>query len=176
MCLYAPLYHPAPADGRITPANNRDFSWREQAMRRWLVMLSVVVILATGSQAWSQGNENKSADAKRIGELVQQLGSSKFTERENARRELEGIGAPALEALKKAAKSQDLETSRRAGEIVRLLEEKSNNAKILAPPRVRLNLQDTPVLDAVKELQKQSQYPIQIQGDPNVLAKRNVTP
>ena len=134
-------------------------------MGRWCVVLSFVVLMATGSQAWSQGNGNKSADPKRIAELIQQLGSLKFIERENARRELEAIGEPALEALKKAAKSEDLETSRRASEIVRLLEERSNTAKILAPKRVRLNLKDTPVLKAVRELERQSQYTIHIQGD-----------
>ena len=144
-------------------------------MGRWCVVLSFVVLMATGSQAWSQGNGNKSADPKRIAELIQQLGSLKFIERENARRELEAIGEPALEALKKAAKSEDLETSRRASEIVRLLEERSNTAKILAPKRVRLNLKDTPVLKAVRELERQSQYTIHIQGDQAALAKRKVT-
>jgi len=46
---------------------------------------------------------------------------------------------------------------------------------ILAPKRVRLNLKDTSVVDAVKELEKQSQYSIQIQGDKAALAKRKVT-
>jgi len=144
-------------------------------MRRCWVVLSFVLVLATGSRAWSQGNEKKSVDPKRIAELVQQLGSMKFLERENARRELEAIGTPAMEALKKAAKSQDLETNRRAGEILRLLEERNNTAQILVAKRVRLNLKDVTVLAAVKELEKQSQYPILIQGDQTALAKRKVT-
>src|SRR6516225_9827351 len=108
-------------------------------MRRCWVVLSFVLVLATGFRAWSQGSEKKSVDPKRIAELVQQLGSMKFLERENARRELEAIGTPAIEALKKAAKSQDLETNRRAGEILRLLEERKNTAQILVAKRVRLN-------------------------------------
>jgi len=144
-------------------------------MRRYWVVLSFVLVLATSFRGWSQGSEKKSVDPKRIAELVQQLGSMKFLERENARRELEAIGTPAIEALKKAAKSQDLETSRRAGEIVRLLEERNKTAQLLAPKRVRLNLKDVTVLAAVKELEKQSQYPILIQGDQAALAKRKVT-
>jgi hypothetical protein len=144
-------------------------------MRHWCLLLGLGLILAVGSEAWSQSREKAPADEKRIGELIQKLGSQKFLERENARKELEAIGLPALEALKKAAKSDDLETKMRAGKLVRLLEEKSTTAKILAPRRVRLNLKDTPVLDAVKELEKQSHYSIQIQGDQAVSAKRKVT-
>jgi WD40 repeat protein/serine/threonine protein kinase len=81
-----------------------------------------------GTQPLGKVKERKPADAKRIGELVQQLGSLKFAVRESACRELEIIGIPALEALRQAAKSQDLEIRKRAGDIIRLLEEKINTA------------------------------------------------
>src|SRR5262249_25452325 len=44
-----------------------------------------------------------------------------------------------------------------------------------APKKVRLNLKDTPVIDAVDELVRQSGYNIQIQGEVAALVKRKVT-
>src|SRR5262245_58637640 len=48
---------------------------------------------------------DKDADADRIAKLVAQLGSDSFAEREAATRDLERLGAAALEALRKAAQS-----------------------------------------------------------------------
>src|SRR5438445_1057145 len=115
------------------------------------------------------------AEAKRIDELIKQLGSSKFAERNTAKKELEGLGMAALEALRQAVKSKDLETSRRASELVQKLEAKITNDTMLAPKRVRLNLKDTPALDAVAELQKQSGYQIQVAGDRTALANKKIT-
>src|SRR5207247_3957033 len=95
--------------------------------------------------------------------------------RHRAKAELEAIGAPALDALRKAARSSDLETSRRAEEIVKKLEDKITTESLLAPKKVRLNLKDTPVPDAVAELSKQSGYNIQLLGDRAALAGRKVT-
>ncbi len=54
-------------------------------------------------------------DADRIRELIQKLGSEDFTAREQATEELKKIGAPAREALKKAAdESGDPEVRQRA--------------------------------------------------------------
>jgi hypothetical protein len=87
--------------------------------------------------------------------------------RTSASHELETIGESALPALRQATKSPDLETSRRATELVRLLEERVVTAKILAPKRLRLQLKDVPVLDAVEQLEKESGYKIQVQGKPD---------
>src|SRR2546421_2848964 len=115
------------------------------------------------------------AEAQRIDELIKQLGSSKFAERNTAKKELEGLGMAALEALRQAVKSKDLETSRRASELVQKLEAKITNDTMLAPKRVRLNLKDTPALDAIAELQKQSGYQIQVAGDRTALANKKIT-
>src|SRR5438445_10821900 len=115
------------------------------------------------------------AEAKRIDELIKQLGSSKFAERNTAKKELEGLGMAALEALRQAVKSKDLETSRRASELVQKLEAKITNDAMLAPKRVRLNLKDTPALDAIAKLQKQSGYQIQVAGDRSGLANKKIT-
>jgi hypothetical protein len=130
--------------------------------------------LAAGLTAAADTEANASKEDERIAELIEKLGNAKFSERESARRELESIGMPALEALRRAAKSSDLERSRRAGDIVRVLEEKASTAQILAPVKVRLHLNNTPVLDAIKDLEKQSRYPIRVQGDLTALIGRKV--
>jgi hypothetical protein len=65
----------------------------------------------------SHGNEPSEIDA-----LIRQLGSPRFREREAASKRLIGIGEPAFEALHRAAStSPDLETSRRAARLMRLV-------------------------------------------------------
>jgi len=128
-------------------------------------LAAILVIGPAASAVWA--DSQPAAQDQRIGELVKQLGSSRFSEREKARHELEAIGAPALAALRKATKSPDLETSRRATDLVRLVEQKLTATRMLAPKHVRLNLKDVSVLDAVKQLEKQSGYRIQVQGNPD---------
>jgi hypothetical protein len=136
-----------------------------------LLVLGMGSFALTKPAARSSANDN---DAKRIGELIGQLGSSKFQERSAAQKELETIGAPALEQLK-ALKTTDLETSKRAAELVRKMEEKIFTAGLLAPKRVHLKVKDMPVLDAVNELAKLSGYPIQVLGDRTNLAEKKIT-
>src|ERR1700740_2047877 len=51
-------------------------------------------------------------EANRIAGLIQQLGDKEYARREAARKELETVGAPALEALRKAASAKDPEIRR----------------------------------------------------------------
>jgi uncharacterized protein (TIGR03067 family) len=64
------------------------------------------------------------SDAGQIDLLIRQLGSSQFAEREAASRRLEAIGETALEALRKAAKSNDVEVRRRAEQVIEAIEAK----------------------------------------------------
>jgi hypothetical protein len=50
------------------------------------------------------------------------LGSLNFTEREEATKELTAIGLPALDALRKAAKSADAEIAQRAKHVIEIIE------------------------------------------------------
>lgn len=59
----------------------------------------------------------------RVAKLVEQLASDEFDLREEATEELRGIGVPALEALRIAAKSDDQEVKTRAEKLVAELEE-----------------------------------------------------
>jgi hypothetical protein len=57
-----------------------------------------------------------------IDQLIKQLGSEEFAEREAAAEALETIGAPALEALRNAARNDDPEVRRRAERLITVLE------------------------------------------------------
>jgi hypothetical protein len=128
-----------------------------------------LALLAAGESATGDGT------ARRVERLVGQLGSSRFAEREKAQRELEGIGPPALERLRKATTDADLETSRRAGELVQKIEHAVLAAKLLTPTRVRLAFNNTPVSAAIADLARQSGYRIYLSGDKAALRDRKVT-
>jgi RNA polymerase sigma factor (sigma-70 family) len=68
------------------------------------------------------------AEADRIGRLVRQLDSDLFEEREQATRELDKIGVPALEALRKAAKDGSPEVQKRAEELIRRIDKPRDDA------------------------------------------------
>jgi hypothetical protein len=64
----------------------------------------------------------KEPDVTAIANLVKQLGSDDFREREAATKALAAIGFPALEALRKAAKDDDAEVAQRASRLVEAIE------------------------------------------------------
>jgi hypothetical protein len=73
------------------------------------------------------------ADPASIAKLVAALGSPKFAEREQAKRELEALGVPALAALRKAAADPDSEVAGRARSLIDTIE--SSLAGLLAAYR-----------------------------------------
>jgi len=65
-----------------------------------------------------RGDPGKETEAERIARLIKQLGDDAFKKREDASRELDAIGEPALGSLRKAAaSSDDAEIRRRAEKI-----------------------------------------------------------
>jgi HEAT repeat protein len=62
------------------------------------------------------------ADAKHIEQLVNQLGSKDFAERERAKKEVIAVGAAALPRLQSAVKDRDLEIARRAKQCIEEIE------------------------------------------------------
>jgi hypothetical protein len=114
-------------------------------------------------------------DAERVDALILQMGSERFAERARAMLELEAVGAPALEPLRRASKACDLETARRAAELVRRIEEQILVQQALAPKKLHLRFAETPALDAVAELSKQSGYAVPITGDRTLIVERKVT-
>src|SRR5262249_42520219 len=93
---------------------------------------------------------------------------------EKASEELDKIGLPALEALRKAIKNGDAEVGRRAEELVSRIEKRAETAAILAPTKVRLTCKDTPVTQAVADLAKKSGYAITLQDPEKKLKDRRV--
>src|SRR4051812_42144161 len=96
------------------------------AMLQRSTFAAVLLILGMTSLALTKPASStppQNTDRNHIGELIQQLGSSKFQERNAAQKELEAIGAPALEQLKKLP-GTDPETSKRATELIRKIEDK----------------------------------------------------
>src|SRR5262245_34265288 len=97
--------------------------------------LVCLLILGAGLSAVADVPRVETADAER---LVDQLGSSRFAEREAAFKALDALGAAALPALRNAAKSKDAEVRQRAGELLARLERAADAAEAFAPTKFHL--------------------------------------
>jgi len=116
-----------------------------------------------------------SPNTQEIDEYVRQLGHDKFAKREAAKRALEGIGAPALEVLKRACTDEDPEVQRRARELVRVIEQRVERDLVLQPTMVQLSFRDASIPEAVAELARQSGYSILLGSEPAGLVKQKLT-
>lgn len=137
--------------------------------RFFLLSLAVCLGLALLSAAGEDASANK------IDQLIKQLGSESFAERQKATKALDAIGVPALEALRKAANGDDAEVKRRAGELLKKIEKRAESAKLLTPRRVHLVYKDLPLDKAVADLEKQSGYKIHLLDPKGELKKRKIT-
>jgi hypothetical protein len=144
-------------------------------MRTPRSLVGLILGLGLGLPSALYAADTTKPDLDRIAALIADLGSLKFTDREAASRELDAAGAVALTALKEAAKGEDLEVRYRAEELVLRIEKRLETARILAPTRVHLVYEETPVAEAVADLARQSGYPISLEGDRSRLADRKVT-
>jgi hypothetical protein len=136
--------------------------------RCWLLAFGLGLILADAALA-------QTSQSERIAALVRKLGSSSYAQREQAKKELEAIGTPALAGLRKAAANADVETSRRLAELIRRCEEQLVTQQILSPKEVHLKLKDATVQQAIAELANISGYPIQFFGDATLFADKRIT-
>jgi hypothetical protein len=125
-----------------------------------LLLLALALGLTAGVRLYAEAGKPAKADPAAIAKLVSQLGSDNFSDREQAFTKLEEIGTPALEALKKAAKSEDAETRRRAEDLLEKIEAKARSEELLAPTRVKLAYKDTPVPEAVADFAKRTGRPV----------------
>src|SRR5437868_1122446 len=79
-----------------------------------------------------RGRSAEPVPANRIIELVTQLGSDRFGEREAATQTLEAVGSPALDTLRKAgAHSPDLEIRLRSERLIQTIEKRVETAQLL---------------------------------------------
>jgi hypothetical protein len=114
-------------------------------------------------------------DADKIDQLIEQLGSGTFKDRESATKALDAIGAPALEKLRKASESEDLEIKRRAADLVKRIEKRAEVSRVLQAKRVHLVYKDTPLKDAVADFKKKSGYDVALHDPDSKLGDRKVT-
>jgi hypothetical protein len=115
------------------------------------------------------------ASPEKVSKLIEKMGSSDFEDREEAQKQLDAIGEPALEALKKAMSSEDIEVRRRAEELVKKIENRSASTKVLKPTKIHLVYKDTPLNEALADLRKKSGYNITLHDPDNKLKDRKVT-
>jgi hypothetical protein len=116
-----------------------------------------------------------SADAGKIKKLIEQLGADSYAERQAASEALGKIGAPALGALREAAKSTDAEVRKRASELLGKVEKLAENKKLLGPKMVHLVFKDTPLKAAVADFSKKSGYDLVLLDPDNKLKDVKVT-
>jgi hypothetical protein len=115
------------------------------------VPLALLILLALGCSAVSAAE----TDVEKIDRLIRQLGNAEFEKRQAASEELEKIGKPALEALRKALKdTKDAEVQARAKTLVDAMLIKELNANDYATREAagkKLIEIGKPVLRAVRE-------------------------
>src|SRR5262245_37602276 len=113
-------------------------------------------------------------DRQRIDSLIQQLGSPRFSERQAASKQLEAIGAPVLDALKKVAAGTEPDKRRRSEELIARIESRLLTERLLKPTNVHLNCKAVPLGEAVAQLARQSSYSIVLSADAAKLKYRPV--
>ena len=98
-------------------------------VRHQMQLLAVVICLIgmvgprDAATQESSPDTGKGAAAGRVDDLIRQLDHAEFASRQTAAKELEAIGEPALESLRKAVKSSaSVETRRRAEQLVQAIE------------------------------------------------------
>ncbi len=114
-------------------------------------------------------------NAERIRELIVQLGSSNFKEREIATQTLNDVGPAALDALQRATQSADPEIRRRAEHLTQQIQHRLQTAQLLEPKRVHLVYKDTPLSEAFADLMQKTGFPIEFAGSQTRLAGRRIT-
>jgi hypothetical protein len=144
-------------------------------MRNLPTTFALVFLVTTAANATGVAASPSPIDHHQILELITQLGSPQFKEREKAMHALEAIGGPALDALQRAALSNDPEIGRRAQNLVRAVRRQIDTARFLAPLRLRLVYRQTPVLQAVEDFAAKTGFPITVAGSRAHLAGRKIT-
>ncbi len=158
---------------KLSPRGKHRLSIEEfDEMRKQMALLTMVLGMGLGV---ALAVPTPTSSETKIAALIGKLGSEHFREREAATRELDAIGEPALDALRKASKSTDMETANRAAALVAKIEQRGENARLLAPTYVELTFKDTPVEEAVADLARKSGCIITIAGDKSKLSTRKVT-
>jgi len=151
------------------------FSQRQHAMAR--LQLSVIMLLGIHCLGSARLNAGPAENAvpPNIGQLIAQLGSLKFKEREAAAAALETAGIAALPALQAASINKDPEIRRRAEKLLTQFQKRQETAEALKPTLIHLDYDETPLAQAVADLARQSGFPIQLASGTSNRQERAVT-
>jgi len=136
-------------------------------MTRCLLAIAVIGTLTFGLVC--------AADPAEIESLVKQLASDKFKEREAAAKALDAIGAPAVEALRKASLSDDADVRRKAEALLNRIESRLQADSVLAPSRVKLSFKDVKISEAVQDLAKRSGYGMELAPEARAIGDGTMT-
>jgi hypothetical protein len=115
-------------------------------------LFATVGILALGCAVVA----GEPSPAPRPSQLVAQLGSEDYREREAAVRALTQAGPHAIPALREAAKSDDPEVRQRAAAVLLKLQRAETSRERLAAKTVRLDYEGVPLGTAFADLRKQT--------------------
>jgi hypothetical protein len=107
--------------------------------------------------------------------LVAQLGNDRYDDRETACKELDALGAAALEPLRAALSSRDEETRRRAIILIERISLRVETTRLTKPKMVRLVYTDVPVPQAIQDIARKTGFQIQLEDNQNKLKDRKVT-
>jgi len=141
--------------------------------RYWPLVL--LLGLALAMLAITPAPADDKPNAAKIQKLIDQMGSDTYEEREAAAKALGAIGEPALELLRKAVQYGEPEVRKRAEDLVRKIEKTAERDRVLGATRVRLSFKDTPIPDAVAEIQKKTGYNLYLHDPDGKLKDRKVT-
>jgi hypothetical protein len=114
----------------------------------------------------------ETAEQEQVRNLIVALGSSSFAEREQAAKGLDAMGPLALDALRAAMKHQDSEISGRAARLVAVLEERILTSRMLAGKKLRLNVKNVSVFEAINELARLSENRLDVVGNRPALERK----
>jgi HEAT repeat protein len=92
---------------------------------------------------------DKDADVRDLAQLIRQLGSSRFREREQAARKLIDLGPAALPGLRRALQGKDADTARRAQDCIEAIARDCDPALVAATVRVLARLQPEGTAEAL---------------------------
>lgn len=102
-----------------------------------------------------------------ISNQVRNLAHPRFVVREQAAKELEAIGGPALAALRLALNDSDEECKERAAKLIAKIEQRQRSERMLTAPKLTLNFDEMKLDAAVTELSRKTGISFQL-DTPNV--------
>src|SRR5262245_14467029 len=100
---------------------------------RLYCLVAISLVCALTLFAGEETKVSSSDSARKVAQLLEQLGSAQFAEREEAGRALDELGAAALPQLRKAVQGDNPEISRRAQAILRRIERRLENERLNQP-------------------------------------------